>query len=90
MIDRDQADDKIIAVMFEDAVYGGWTDIKQCPVQVLERLKHYFLTYKELPSEKADGEKRKVEIAASYSADEAHEVIRLSMVDYQESRLAAP
>ena len=90
MIDRDQADDKIIAVMFEDAVYGGWTDIKQCPVQVLERLKHYFLTYKELPSEKAGGEKRKVEIAASYSADEAHEVIRLSMVDYQESRLAAP
>ena len=39
MIDANEADDKIIAVMRDDALYGSLTDISQCPPSVVERLR---------------------------------------------------
>ena len=78
MIDGNEADDKIIAVLFNDAVYGAYADIKDCPPIAIERLKHYFLTYKDLP-----GEKRRVTISDIYDTGEAREVIRRSMADYK-------
>jgi len=80
MIDKNEADDKIIAVMKGDAIYGGITDISQLYETVLNRIRHYFLTYKDMPF---SGEKRQVEIAAVYGKDEAYEVIRRSMTDYK-------
>lgn len=80
MIDNGQADDKIIAVMKGDAVYGAYSDISQLNDSIVNRLKHYFLTYKDMPG---TGEKRKVEIAAVYGKDEAAEVIRRSQADYK-------
>jgi inorganic pyrophosphatase len=77
MIDGNEADDKIIAVLDNDAVYGEYNDIVDCPPIAIERLKHYFLTYKDLP-----GEKRRVTIADVYDREEAQEVIRRSMEDY--------
>ena len=77
MIDTNQADDKIIAVMRDDAVYGHLADIKQCPAAVIERLRHYFLTYKMAP-----GSPDPVEITHVYGRSEAHEVIRRSLADY--------
>ncbi len=77
MIDGNEADDKIIAVLYNDAVYGEYADIKDCPQIAIERLKHYFLTYKDLP-----GEKRRVTIADIYDTAEAQEVIKRSMSDY--------
>ncbi len=44
MADGGEADDKIIAVMKDDATYGGYTDISQVPLALLDRLQHYFLT----------------------------------------------
>ncbi|MFA5669641.1 MAG: inorganic pyrophosphatase [Balneolaceae bacterium] len=78
MIDNNEADDKIISVLKGDVVYGDFTDVSQLPELVLERLKHYFLTYKDMP-----GEKRESEITHVYNAEEAHEVIELSMIDYE-------
>jgi inorganic pyrophosphatase len=80
MIDGDEADDKIISVLDNDAVYGEYNDIADCPPVAIERLKHYFLTYKDLP-----GEKRRVTIAEVYDREEALEVIRCSMQDYRSS-----
>lgn len=80
MIDREQADDKIIAVLKGDAMYGGWQDITNCPSRVLDRLQHYFLTYKDIPGQ----EKRKVEIVEVYGAQESREVIMLSCEDYRQ------
>lgn len=77
MIDNDQADDKIIAVLVHDAVYGDIEDISQLQPLVVERLRHYFLTYKDLP-----GAKRNVEITHIYGAQEAYSVIENSMEDY--------
>jgi inorganic pyrophosphatase len=79
MIDKNEADDKIIAVMLDDAVYGGWKDIADCPSSLIERLKHYFLTYKEPPS----ATERRTEITHVYDYEEAYEVIRRSQEDYK-------
>ena len=79
MIDKGEADDKIIAVMKGDEVYQNWKDITDCPEGVINRLKHYFLTYKNIPG--AEGPA--CEITNIYGAEEAHEVIRRSMQDYK-------
>jgi inorganic pyrophosphatase len=78
MIDRSEADDKIIAVLEGDAVYGGWRDIDDCPRALVDRLRHYFLTYKNGP----DMLENQVEITHVYDRREAHEVIRRSREDY--------
>lgn len=79
LIDRNEADDKIVAVLKDDAVYGGWRDIKDCPPAVIERLKHYFLTYKEAP----EAQKPTCEIAGVLGREGAHDIIRRSQEDYR-------
>src|SRR3954464_10812134 len=49
LIDRGQADDKIIAVLKGDAAFGHCREIQDIPGALIERLKHYFLTYKRPP-----------------------------------------
>jgi inorganic pyrophosphatase len=79
MIDGSQADDKIIAVLQGDSVYGSWTDIKDVPKALIDRLRHYFLTYKQMP----DTPQPPVEIAEIYDRAEALETIRKSFEDYR-------
>jgi len=78
MLDGDEADDKIIAVLDGDAVYGDWREIYQSPPTLIERLKHYFLTYKQPPG----SPNPRIEITDVYGREEAYEVIRRSQVDY--------
>jgi inorganic pyrophosphatase len=78
MIDGNEADDKIIGVMIGDGVYGHYKDVSDCPPTVIERLRHYFLTYKDMP-----GEKRDCEITHVYGAEEAKKVILAGMEDYK-------
>ncbi|MDX6695794.1 MAG: inorganic pyrophosphatase [Blastocatellia bacterium] len=85
MIDGAEADDKIIAVLVDDIAYGHITDIHDCPHGLVERLKHYFLTYKQLPQEAP----RRVEIADVYNRAEALEAINRSFQDYRQ-RYGAP
>ncbi len=79
MIDGEEADDKIIAVMENDVAYGHIEDITQAPRGLVDRLQHYFLTYKQLPQESP----RRVEIADVYDRDAAHETIQRSIEDYR-------
>lgn len=79
MLDGDEADDKIIAVMPGDITYGAWRDVTDCPPSLIERLKHYFLTYKAAPGS-PDVTCR---ITHVYDRAEAHELIRRSQEDYQ-------
>jgi inorganic pyrophosphatase len=79
MIDHNEADDKILAVLKDDATYGSWKEIEEVPKPFLDRLRHYFLTYKHAPGA-ASGD---CEISHAYGREEAHEVIRRSLVDYQ-------
>ena len=80
MIDGGEADDKIIAVLKDDQAYGKMTDISEVPALVLDRVKHFFLTYKTNPNN--DGSDKKVEITHTYGRAEALKVIELSNQDY--------
>ena len=77
MIDGNEADDKIITVLMNDVTYGNFTDISDCPQMVIDRLKHYFLTYKDLP-----GETRQSEITHIYGREEALKIIQCAIEDY--------
>ena len=78
LIDNHEADDKIIAVLKGDAIYGNMTELDQLPVAILNRLRHYFLTYKNIPGE----EPRQCYVSGVYNRSVAHEVIRRSVKDY--------
>lgn len=81
MLDGGEVDDKIIAVLKDDATYGHMKDIKDCPEAILNQLKHYFLTYKEIPQ---TDKPAKVEITGLYGAEEAHKIIELGIEDYND------
>ena len=78
MIDDGEADDKIIAVLKGDSMYDQYTDVSEVPNAVIKRLEHYFLTYKQKPGEAL----KKIEITHTYGREEAHQVIKCSLADY--------
>ena len=81
-IDGNEADDKIIAVMSGDLIYEHVDDIKKCPQNLIDRMLHYFMTYKESPEELASEKLHHMEIVDVYGKEEAKEVIRLAQEDY--------
>jgi inorganic pyrophosphatase len=79
MNDGGEADDKIISVLNSDEIYQGVNDIDGLPESLVERLRHYFVTYKTLPDEP-----EKVKVGKAYGRERAFEVIRAAAADYQE------
>ena len=79
MLDHGEADDKIIAVVVNDPAWSHVTDLSDLPDVLVERLRHYFLTYKLIPGEEAD-----VSIEHVYPREHALEVITAAMADYEE------
>lgn len=77
LLDGGEADDKIIATLVGDKIYENYADISDLPESIVKRLQHYFLTYKNLPSEP-----HICEIAYIYGREQSHEVIRESIEDY--------
>ena len=80
LLDHNQADDKIIAVLKNDAVYGNIRDIDELPTQIVRRLIHYFTTYKDIPGENT----QRMKFITIYGVDVAKDVILRSMKDYDE------
>jgi inorganic pyrophosphatase len=80
MIDADEADDKIIAVLDNDYVYGEARDIGDVPRVLVERLQHYFLTYKLVPDRPTTARIERV-----YGREHAFDVVRAAIDDYAES-----
>src|SRR6187549_2624569 len=60
MIDGGEADDKIIGVLENDYVWGAARDVSDVPAVLVERLQHYFLTYKMVPGRRAQAHIAKV------------------------------
>jgi len=79
MVDSGEADDKIIAVLDNDQFWEDAHDISDVSHALLERLRHYFETYKLVPGEPSD-----VTIPEIYGRDHALKVISASMEDYIE------
>ena len=80
MEDGGEADDKIIAVLKDDAIWKDAMDVKDLPSKLVERLEHYFTTYKMKVGEKES----KVKIHKIYGADLAKKVVQASILDYNE------
>jgi inorganic pyrophosphatase len=78
LIDSGEADDKIIAVLNGDPFYSDINDVSEIHKVVLDRIRHYFLSYKSIP-----GEEIKTQIEAIYGAAEAYKVINSGIEDYR-------
>ncbi len=79
LVDGDEADDKIIAVLQGDYVWGKAHDLSDVPAVLVERLEHYFSTYKLVPSEPA-----RIRVSGSYGYKHAALVVQAAMEDYDE------
>jgi inorganic pyrophosphatase len=78
MLDAGEADDKIVSVLKDDPAFGGVREIDEIPRPLIERLVHYFSTYKMgldlVP---------RVSVGAPYGTEHAEAVITASLEDYR-------
>ena len=79
MVDKGEADDKIIAVLENDPYCSKILDIENLHPMILQRLQHYFLTYKLVPNQAPA-----VVIDETYGLEAAQKVILASREDYKE------
>lgn len=80
MIDHGEADDKIIAVLENDNFWGDVRDISELPQNLIQRLRHYFSTYKLVPNQDVD-----VSVKETYDSETAKRVIQAAIEDYRET-----
>ena len=78
-IDGGEADDKIIAVLENDEVWRDIQDLDDLPSVTVERLRHYFSTYKMVP-----GQPTQMSIERAYGREEALRVVEAAIADYEE------
>jgi len=78
LLDHDEADDKIIAVLENDLIYGAIRDIKDLPDVIVERLQHYFRTYKMV-----EGKDPGIEIIGVSGPNKAKKIVTAAIKDYQ-------
>ncbi len=77
-LDDGQADDKIVATLDGDALWSAAQDISDVPEEIVDRLRHYFATYK-----MASADSRPVEIVSVYGHTEACAIVEAAMADYE-------
>ena len=77
LLDRGEADDKIVAVLEGDFVWGEVRDIGELPRILVERLHHYFSTYKLVP-----GAQPQITVQRSYGVEHAERVVAAALADY--------
>lgn len=79
MNDGGEADDKLIAVLENDFLHGDVEDIAGLPRIIVERMQHYFSTYKLVT-----GEASPVSIGEPYGREHALSVVKAAMADYED------
>ena len=79
LLDNDEADDKIIAVLKNDYVWGHARDLADVPPVLIERLEHYFATYKLVP-----GTPPRTRVNGTYGYDHAAAVVEAAIADYRD------
>jgi len=77
MLDGGEADDKIISVLHNDHVWGHVRELRDLPGVLLERLRHYFETYKIAPDQSPSSR-----ILRAYGKTHACKVITAAIKDY--------
>lgn len=77
MKDREEEDEKIIAIPFGDPQYNTYKDISQLPKHIFDELEHFLKVYKQL-------EDKEVKVEALQGYENAIEVIRKNIKRYQD------
>ncbi|HRV80424.1 MAG TPA: inorganic pyrophosphatase [Planctomycetota bacterium] len=81
LLDGGEADDKIVALLASDTVFDYVKDLKNLPVAVVNRMLHYFGTYK---MDMTGVHQNKIQVLGTYNAKAAHKVIQAAMEDYRD------
>jgi inorganic pyrophosphatase len=82
VLDGGEADDKIVAVLESDTVFDYAKELSQLPVTVVNRIVHYFATYKmDISGQKPN----EIQILGNYNAAHAKEVVSASIADYRDA-----
>ena len=79
LVDGEEADDKIIAVLANDNIWAKAERMHDLPEALVARLEHYFSTYKHMYDQKPV-----TTVESVYDTDHAQRVIAASMEDYDE------
>lgn len=77
MIDNNDADEKIIAIPFEDPTYNSYRSIEALPNHIFNEMQHFFRVYKEL-------EGKATAVSEVQGQKEAIDVIRKAIAHYDE------
>ena len=78
MTDNGAADEKIIAVPFDDPTYNGYNDISEIPAHIYSEMMHFFEVYKAL-------ENKQTVVDEVCDAEEAKRIIDYCINKYVES-----
>ncbi len=78
LLDRGEADDKIVAVLEGDLIWNDVSDIEDLPRILVERIEHYFSTYKLVP-----GADLQIKVQQVYGAEHASRVVSAAIEDYR-------
>lgn len=81
MVENAEADDKIIAVLLGDPTFGELQDIAGVPRSVIDRLRHYFLTYKRIPGEAGP----EITVEPIYGVKDARDILEAARADYRKA-----
>ena len=76
MRDRDEEDEKVVAIPFGDPQYNGYRDISELPTHIIAELRHFLTVYKQL-------ENKKVEILETGGREMAENTIQKALDDYK-------
>lgn len=79
MVDHGEADDKIISVLDNDTYYQDIQTVNDLPPVWVERLRHYFGTYKLIPGKDIND----VYVEGIFDKEHAYKVIQASIKDYE-------
>jgi inorganic pyrophosphatase len=80
MLDRGEADDKVLSIPLHDPAYEEYFDISDIPQHSLKEVQHFFATYKDL-------EGKRVQVLGWEKSDVAMQVINESIARYTETYL---
>ena len=72
MVDREETDEKIIAIPFKDPQYNSYKDITELPGHIFDELRHFLTVYKQL-------ENKVVQVQELGGAEEAKKCIEYAM-----------
>ena len=77
MIDNGRADEKIIAIPFNDPNYNHYSNIEELPKHIFEEMRHFFSVYKNL-------ENKDTAVDEVQGRDEATRIIKCAIDNYIE------